>query len=89
MPNFDDLRAKRNDAVARMLQDLCDDEGWERTLVRTSFDPNACYCTCGSENSVCEHDFKGWREFEDGRGGETVCSRCGMGAMSHSLRCGM
>jgi hypothetical protein len=34
----------------------------------------------------CEHDFKGWREFEDGRGGEQVCTKCGMGAMEHSLR---
>jgi hypothetical protein len=34
---------------------------------------------------ACDHDFKGWREFEDGRGGEQVCSKCGMGAMSFSL----
>lgn len=39
---------------------------------------------CGP-NDQCEHDFKGWREFEDGLGGETVCSKCGMGAMHHSL----
>lgn len=37
----------------------------------------------------CEHTFKGWRAFEDGRGGETVCSKCGIGAMSDSLRNGM
>jgi hypothetical protein len=35
------------------------------------------------------HDWQGWREFEDARGGETVCARCGMGAMSHSLRYGI
>lgn len=34
----------------------------------------------------CEHDFKGWRTFDDGRGGEQVCTKCGMGAMAHSLR---
>ena len=34
----------------------------------------------------CEHDFQGWREFDDGRGGEQFCSKCGLGAMSHSLR---
>lgn len=34
----------------------------------------------------CEHDFQGWREFEDGRGGEQFCSKCGMGAMQWSLR---
>jgi len=36
--------------------------------------------------SSCAHEFKGWREFEDGRGGETVCAKCGMGAMEHTLR---
>lgn len=37
----------------------------------------------------CEHDFQGWREFADGRGGETVCTKCGVGAMSWSLRTGI
>lgn len=36
----------------------------------------------------CEHEFAGWREFEDGNGGEQVCAKCGMGAMSASLRDG-
>jgi len=31
------------------------------------------------------HEFGGWREFEDGRGGEAVCKNCGIGAMEHSL----
>ena len=35
--------------------------------------------------SECDHDFQGWREFDDGRGGERVCVKCGMGAMAHSL----
>jgi len=34
---------------------------------------------------TCEHDFKGWREFSDGNGGEQVCTKCGMGAMEHTL----
>ena len=34
----------------------------------------------------CDHDFKGWREFDDGLGGERVCTKCGMGAMEHTLR---
>lgn len=37
---------------------------------------------------ACAHDFQGWREFEDGRGGERVCTKCGMGAMTYSLRTG-
>jgi hypothetical protein len=34
----------------------------------------------------CEHDFQGWREFENGLGGEQFCSKCGMGGMEHTLR---
>lgn len=34
---------------------------------------------------ACKHDFQGWREFEDGNGGEQVCSKCGIGAMAHTL----
>lgn len=37
----------------------------------------------------CDHDFQGWREFADGNGGETVCTKCGMGAMQWSLRTGL
>ncbi len=33
------------------------------------------------------HDWQGWVELEGG-GGTTVCSRCGLDAMPHSLRCG-
>ena len=33
----------------------------------------------------CDHDFRGFRAFEDGSGGESVCTKCGMGAMTHSL----
>lgn len=32
-----------------------------------------------------DHEFVGWRAFEDGRGGETVCKHCGIGAMEHSM----
>jgi len=41
---------------------------------------------------ACEHDFQGWRALTDdeGRecGGTTVCTKCGMDAMTFSLRCG-
>lgn len=33
-----------------------------------------------------KHDWQGWREIDGGLGGERVCSKCGMGAMEHSLR---
>lgn len=36
---------------------------------------------------ACKHDFKGWRDFPDGNGGEAVCTKCGMGAMAYTMRC--
>ena len=45
---------------------------------------NGCYCDC--PDGPCEHEFGGWREFEDDCGGEQVCSRCGVGSMAHSMR---
>lgn len=42
---------------------------------------------------VCEpiedpraHDFQGWVTFDEGRGGTTVCTRCGMTSFAHSMR---
>jgi hypothetical protein len=51
-----------------------------------------CKCTCGVKGveHICEHTFEDWLEFEDpdgGGGGTSVCSRCGMTAMSHSMWC--
>lgn len=37
---------------------------------------------------ACKHDFKGYRKFADGNGGEAVCAKCGMGAMEYTLRVG-
>lgn len=37
---------------------------------------------------ACKHEWGGWRDFEDGRGGEQVCKTCGMGAMAYTLRTG-
>lgn len=33
----------------------------------------------------CSHEWGGWRDFDDGRGGEQVCKKCGLGAMAHTL----
>jgi hypothetical protein len=88
-PDFEALRAKRNAEVQTIVEAVAAKMGWEGP-VHFSFDPNACYCACGS-GGPCEHDFKGWRDLTDDKGnvcgGETVCQRCGMGSMSHSLRC--
>lgn len=52
---------------------------------------------CGAKHPVtlvicgapCDHDFKGGREIDGGRGYEAVCANCGMGAMAWSLRTGI
>lgn len=86
-PDFEALRAKRNAAAAGMIAAAAIEMGGDPSTATSTFDPNACYCACPS--GPCEHDFQGWREFEDGYGGgggEAVCTRCGMGAMNHGLR---
>jgi hypothetical protein len=37
---------------------------------------------------ACKHDFQGWRAFDDGHGGEQICTKCGLGAMSYTLSLG-
>lgn len=48
-------------------------------------DENSTFIHITPKVDACEHDFQGWRELEDGRGGERVCTKCGMGAMAHTL----
>lgn len=81
-PDFEKLRADRNAAFERDIEKIKAVFGVSN--VHTGFDPSACYCGC-MEGGPCEHKFDGWREFEDGRGGEQFCQRCGQGAMAHSM----
>lgn len=41
---------------------------------------------------ACDHDFQGWRNHINDQGqiigGEQVCTKCGIGAMTYSLRTG-
>lgn len=41
-----------------------------------------------TKENECKHEFVGWRDFEDGNGGEAVCKYCGLGAMAYTLRHG-
>lgn len=56
-----------------------DDFAREEVLFHTTPKPDAC-----------KHDFQGWRDLTDEKGqvcgGTTVCTKCGMDAMSYSLR---
>lgn len=41
------------------------------------------------KDNSCKHDFQGWRDFEDGSGGERVCTKCKIGAMTYTLMMGI
>jgi hypothetical protein len=83
-PDFEALRAERNFEISKIIEATAKRWNCDPSKVQHSFDFDACFCNC--PKGPCEHDFKGWRAFINGGGGETVCQRCGMGAMSHSLR---
>lgn len=83
-PDFEALRAERNASVQKSIEELAKRNGWDLSRTAHNFDFDACYCAC--PKGPCEHDFQGWRAFINKGGGETVCKRCGMGAMSHSIR---
>jgi len=46
-----------------------------------------CKCNCGTDQErVCEHQWDG-DEAITGYGSSVTCSKCGMSAMSHDMRC--
>lgn len=84
--DFDELKRKRDESIRSVVDAFCEKHGWDRNKATVpSHDLGAtCYCAC--PDGPCQHEFEGWREFDDGHGGEKVCKRCGLGAMSHDLR---
>jgi hypothetical protein len=88
------MKRRRDDGVAKVIaaarkqlfgEDVV--EGDIGVHVSLGGGNDTCYCAC--PDGPCQHDWTGgWREFEDGCGGEVTCARCGMGAMGHSLRTG-
>lgn len=87
-PDFDELRRKRDEEAEKAIQAICDEWGWDHSQVSFHASSGGCYCDCAN-GGPCEHEFEGWREFDDGRGGERVCKKCGCGAMSHTLHMGL
>ena len=96
--NFEQLRAKRNASTKALKEAVAKIWGVQPEDITMpcsiSMDPDACYCACAT-GGPCEHRFTGWREIPPdeeglgGGGGESVCERCGMGALSHDLRTGL
>ena len=46
---------------------------------------DALWKRCANLPPACEHEFGGWRDFDDGSGGEQFCQKCGIGAMNWSM----
>lgn len=85
-PDFEALRAKRNEAVKEMIRGLAEKLGEPNDPVTCTFDFDACYCACAS-GGPCEHKWDG-PPWESDDCWSATCSRCGETAMSHSMRVG-
>lgn len=85
-PDFDALRAERNAAVQKIIEAVAKEQGWPVSEVKTSFNPDACYCDCAG-GGPCEHKWDGpiFRD-EDDCMRSTTCSRCGLTSFSHDIR---
>lgn len=47
-----------------------------------------CVCRCREGDcDACEHDFSGWRELYEGRGGIAYCVKCGLDGLTHLFQC--
>lgn len=51
-------------------------------------EPHSTTIPCENEADPRKHDFQGWVEFDDGRGGTTFCSQCGITSFIHAMRYG-
>ncbi len=87
-PDFEKLRAERDQAVDKAVRAAQREMGAPETGIAAHVSYGGgtkdYYCAC-ADGGPCEHEFSGWREFEDGSGGEQFCQRCGMGAMAHTV----
>lgn len=89
-PDFERLRAERDAGLERiarsMWEKLGGDPGEAPTFHCREYH-SPCYCAC--PDGPCEHDWDGSRDIagDDGTlaGWETCCTRCGEGAMHHSM----
>lgn len=91
-PDFAALRAERDAAIREIVRAAHIELGGDPAEAPTFHSHEygaACYCAC--PDGPCEHEFQGSRNLLDDQGNicgaEQVCARCGMGAMSHDLRC--
>lgn len=85
-PDFEALRAERNRKVQEAHRKAADELGVPLSSIRSTHNPDLCYCACSS-GGPCEHKWDGENvEFDEGRGWTVTCSRCGCTAISHDMR---
>ena len=60
--------------------------GEPKTVTLFQCPPETAKGTCEPFDDPRSHDFQGWEEFDVGRGGTTVCTRCGISSFSHAMR---
>lgn len=84
---FDELKRKRDAALAETVDAVCAEWGWDRSQVAVHVSHSSvCYCAC--PDGPCQHDWSGPNvPIGDGHGFSVTCSRCGASAISHDMRC--
>lgn len=83
---FDELKRKRDEAMAGVVDAVCAKQGWDRGKVTFhAHGFHGCYCAC--PEGPCQHVWDGPEHSDDGMVSAT-CSRCGTVAAFHDMRCG-
>ena len=86
---FDELKRRRDEAVEKMVEEVCQEKGWPRAEVHVhaSHAGDECYCAC--PDGPCQHTWDGPNyESEDGCMMSVTCSRCSAVAAYHDMRVG-
>lgn len=85
---FEELKRKRDEGIERVIQAVCDEQGWPRSEVNAhASHSHGCYCAC--PDGPCQHIWDGDQYVsEDECLMSTTCSLCGAIAAYHDMRCG-
>lgn len=85
---FEELKRKRDAEIERVIQAVCDEQGWDRTkVVASACHAGTCYCAC--PDGPCQHIWDGEAYVSDDECMSSVtCSRCGAIAAYHDMRVG-
>lgn len=84
---FEELKRKRDQAVAAMVDKVCEEQGWDRSKVGFhASHMDGCYCAC--PDGPCQHVWDGPEYVSEDEGLVSVtCSLCSAVAAYHDMRC--